>query len=1193
MPIIDIGQDAALPDRTNYDVTAERDPTFVDLVKANVENSNIVYNLANTLSHSSGEPDPSYDVYKNLQGYEGYADRFIGVENSDDAEWIKQRIDQETEQKSVMASGGLEGVAAGFAAGLMDPTMLIPVGGEAYATYRTGGRILEGAAKTALAVGTVTSADELALHSLQETRTGEESLGNIATATFMGGVLGGAAGALAPREASQAAASTERNLNIREEFADRGSIGAAAAPANTLEGQAIKDTVGLKAFRDPVLGFLDAKGAPDWTKAVAAKVLRNVDEVLSFQDPVARMNYSPAVETRNLNEKLNETPLVRNKNSEAGGFQASEIPVENAIKGWQLPKVAFYRELDKNFLTYRNAKSKVLTNAQDAVQSVADKVTGRSRPDGQLTYHEFGEEVMRASHNGDQSDIPEVAATAKALRQQIYDTHFDEAKNVGLVDEDAYKAAKEKSYAPFMWNKRAVNNNRPDITAKITQHLVAKRDAAAARVKAGLDTLGVGQGDVGELFKQAKADAREAEATTNAMQRKVDSTGAQIENKHLSINDASSRIDELTGQQERLYGKILNGRDRGEDDLSDLFNEFRSVSSRKKELFRQMTAREGEAEMKAQVLERRMAIVDKLTAHENDLAQRVDDFEAKLKDMTLDQYKASFHDEDLKNVAYQTVDRILGIDGNRLSYDNKLEPAGGSSAAGKRGNLKTRKFDMPYELAKDYLHHDIHSVVENYSRSMASDIELYRKFGTLDPEPQLKQIQYNYARLMEGANKDQARKLTEAQKSDVRDFKGTWERIRGTYGNNGGDDFASKWNAAQRVAMNLNYLSSLGGMTVSAFSDLARPVMLHGMMRVYGDGLRAMATDFKGFKAAAGEITESGTALDMVTHTTAKARAGFDENVPFANRAEAVTGAMAHSFTMATLMAPWNTAVKQFSGVVTQSRMMRAILKVADGGNPGAKEMEYLAENYIDKDMAKRIGEMHKQFGDESGKVIIPNAREWTDLQAQKTFRAAIRRDVDKSIVTPGQDKPLWMSKSGWKLLGQFRSFSIASTQRTLLAGLQQRDAAVLNGSALAIALGAFTYVTKSWQAGMEPDLSPARLVVEGVDRGGLTGWLMDANNVTEKISRGRVGVHPLIGGPPMSRYASRSTAEAIFGPTYGRMMNGIQVTGDAFSGDIKPADVQMMRRMMPYQNLIGVRTLFDEAEKNIDASIPQATKSK
>lgn len=161
----------------------------------------------------------------------------------------------------------------------------------------------------------------------------------------------------------------------------------------------------------------------------------------------------------------------------------------------------------------------------------------------------------------------------------------------------------------------------------------------------------------------------------------------------------------------------------------------------------------------------------------------------------------------------------------------------------------------------------------------------------------------------------------------------------------------------------------------------------------------------------------------------------------------------------------------------------------------------------------------------------------------------------------------------------QFRSFAFASTQRSMLSGLQQRDMAVLNGTILSGLLGTGVYILKSKAAGYEPNYSLSTLVREGIDRSGLTAWLSDANNIAEKVSRGRVGTSALFGGPQMSRYASRSVLESVFGPTYGMLGNLTQLAGSAAAGDWQSSDTHTVRRLMPYQNLIYLRGIFDEAE--------------
>jgi len=1160
MPVVELNENNVLPERSNYDMQIERDPTFKELAGSYFENENLIYNVANKFAMPVYEPDPEYDVFGDQRvvndKYAGYLDRFIGVENPMHAQWVMENIDRELENKSVMASGGLEGVAAGFLVGMSDPTMLIPIGGAAYKTYRTGGRILQGAARTGLATGTVVGASELALQSLQETRTAEESAWNIAGATFLGGIVGGAASAFGgQRQLAALGQRVDEELRVPPDPYERGSAGAMATPTTSLSDEALKSAVGL-------------------------------EKLLSFQDPLLRMANSPSKAARTSMEQLAELSLVKNKNTQG---IASPVSVENRIKGYETNKYLYLKERDRLFLKYRESQSKIAVNLKDTLTDAGDRVFKRSRQDGKLTYQEFKEAVTMAGRRDDMHDIPEVAEAARMKRQMVVDPIFNEAKAVGLIDPDTEAPKTAQSYVNRLWDHAAIKANRKEFEDVNAKWLIEKRDRAARDLE---DTFQEFNLDTNKRVSSAVQTEREAfralQKDVREAVRKEVKTGDKVERLRINIDELETRLRDATKNQERIYNKILNKRERGDEDLRDLFNEFRSVSSAKRDLYKSLMAKESDAETTTKGYWRREQIANALVDAERVMEERLAKLEKQIDLMEDLEYKAAFDDGDLSSVSYKLVDRILGTSVGRLSYDNKLRTGKAGGRGAKRGPAKARVYDIPDEMVEKFLVNDDDMLLESYVKSLASDIELTRTFGSVDPEDALKAIQDDYE-LLERAlkksdNPDAAalEKLRQAKNRDLEDFQAVWERLRGTYGNNG-DDYASGWRSTERALMNVNYLSMLGGMTISAFTDVARPVMAHGINRVMGDGITAAATDWKSFKAAASDVREAGTALDMVTNTRAKALFGLDEFMPFQNKAEAVTGAMAQNFGVVSLMAPWNAGMKQFAGVMTQTRMLRSIKKLAEGKDISKSEVEYLAANFIDKNTAKKIAEQFDQFGTETDKVMIPNARDWADRQAQDTFRAAIRKEVDRIIVTPGQDKPLWMSKSGWRLMGQFRSFAVASTQRTMLSGLQQRDMAVLNGAIMSVFLGSMSYAVKSSIAGYEVDTDPAKLLREGVDRSGLLAWLTDANNVVEKISRGRVGVSALMGGPPMSRYASRSALEAVFGPTYGMAGNLVQVAGNAFAGDWQASDTHTVRRMMPYNNLFYVRSLFDEAEANIN----------
>lgn len=277
--------------------------------------------------------------------------------------------------------------------------------------------------------------------------------------------------------------------------------------------------------------------------------------------------------------------------------------------------------------------------------------------------------------------------------------------------------------------------------------------------------------------------------------------------------------------------------------------------------------------------------------------------------------------------------------------------------------------------------------------------------------------------------------------------------------------------------------------------------------------------------------------------------------------------------------------MKGYAATLTQNYMLNAALKF-EKGTVSPKEIERLAEGFIDKQMALRIADQFSKYGKEVDGLRLANLAEWDDAGASVAFRAALRREVDATILTPGQDKPFWLSNTGMKLIGQFKSFAFAATQRILLSGLQRRDMARLNGLLLGVALGYSSYASKQALAGREVKTDLGTIIKEGLDRSGALAWLFDANNIVEKWTGGTVGVGRLMGGQPASRYASRSAMEALFGPTYGGLGNFLSATNSVWRGDVKRSDISEFRKLTPFNNLFYVRGFFDSVEEALGDQI-------
>jgi len=497
----------------------------------------------------------------------------------------------------------------------------------------------------------------------------------------------------------------------------------------------------------------------------------------------------------------------------------------------------------------------------------------------------------------------------------------------------------------------------------------------------------------------------------------------------------------------------------------------------------------------------------------------------------------------------------------------------------KAGPLKERVLTIQDDLIKDFLESDIEIIARHYNRTMAPEIELVRKFGSKDMKEQMKQITNEYQALIGKAKSPKESKaLNDALDADLRDLTAMRDIMLGTYGSPA--DPGSLFVRSARVIRNVNFLRMLGGMTVSSIPDIANPIFRHGLRR-WGKALTQLATSPAQFKMAREEVKAAGAGWDMVLNSRAHALADIGDMYGIGTALERGIRRTSDTFSVATLMAPWNASMKQFAGVMTSHRVLQESAGIASGKASKAA-VRNLAHLGIDDQMAKRIATEFGKHG-EKGDVLLGRPHLWTDREAAQTFRAAILKDADSIIVTPGAgDLPLVMRTETGRIIGQFKSFAFATVNRLMLARIQQRDMAVMNGMLVSTALGALVYGLKA----KEVSSDPAVILKEAIDRSGMVGYLFDVNNIVEKATRGSVGVSALMGGKPMSRYASRNVLGALLGPTADTIQDMSQIIGATATGDFKQSDTHAVRKLLPYQNLFYLRALMDAAEQGVNESL-------
>ncbi len=481
------------------------------------------------------------------------------------------------------------------------------------------------------------------------------------------------------------------------------------------------------------------------------------------------------------------------------------------------------------------------------------------------------------------------------------------------------------------------------------------------------------------------------------------------------------------------------------------------------------------------------------------------------------------------------------------------------------GSTRSRTLSVPDRLMKDYLESDANYVLQRHIREASAEVELTRTFGNKSLDKQLKDIQDEYDALMRSKPAEQA-KLAKARDNDIRDITALRDRLVGTYGMP--DDPSSFFVRAGAFLRSANFVTKLGGMTVSAIPDLARGVMVNGFSNSMR-GYSALISRSPAFKVSRAEMQKMAVGLETILHTRARTMGDLVDSSSRTTAVEAGMERVTDVFGKLTLMGHFDDVNKSVNGMITSDSILS-----------GAAAAKKLAKLGINPNMAGRIRSEFQKHGEVIDGWHIGNFEKWDDQHVAGVFQSAVLKDVNNTVITPGiGDTPLWASTPLGKTVFQFKSFATASYNRATLGGLQEGTAQFYYGTAFQIGLGALTYALKQAANGKDIDTSPQKLVLEGLDRSGILGPLMEYNNMAEKASGGMVGLGAIFGTGTQSRYASRGFIGSALGPTFGLLDTLTDVTSGVLNGDAGDRVIHNARTLLPGNNLFWIAPLINQVD--------------
>jgi hypothetical protein len=1204
-------------------------PGVMDTIGAAWRSQNIIGStMANQMIGADFDTiEPDFNPFDAAKGtpYEAYPERLASIFNRKAFESFKAQVDMEEEDRRTLHAAGGWGVLAQIGAGVADPTILIPAG-----SLVRSGRIGFSMLGSAAAVGAGTAAgiavQEGALQATQETRTAGESAMAIGGGAILGAIVGAAGARLFDNLAWR-----EIGKRLSDEINVKGPL---PIDVNDAEMRA----------------FIEANTSAEAASAGAAAVARETAEALSpagraaqiAVKPFAKLNpllralTSPSAAYKRVALSLMENPVYLKANVEG---RASEVAVESLVKG---ATGSYTMALERTFEEFKAARKAGYKGGYDEFREAVGRAgrMGDVDPGG----NEF---ITRAAQDWrarvweplkkqaiDAGILPEgvEATTSPSYFHRMYSVRMIEANEQEfkqIVRDWARDALARQTEAEAGKLGRKVGNLQSEINDLDMQVLRRNAEAQARATGGEVDVDAATERSILRTLEHLRAGTKkpQPESLTQFLQRKgglFDQNGELealgISNKtrpgfvrkvRQTTSNKNGGLDLDTAARMAWEDGFLPGMDRPTpndllDALADDFNGRRRIVREEdraaaadaelmdriasdlermgidtgtgKPMFSTSEDLKGFVRRISQALDNAdRSRMDELRRIKRDLESRI----VELRPAPDDRLAGMQRDADVEEVVESIFNKITGR-GDVPQGENPFR-----IVANSRGPLKDRTFNIEDAKIEKFLESDVAMVGRRYSRVMSADSEIARKYGKPNLEEQIREIREEYARLREGAETERQRLLlADRERSDIKDLMAVRDMLRGQYlPEQNGSNYARILNAA----MTFNYIRAMGGVVAASLTDIARPIMVHGLRSFMSDGVAPLVRNLKAFRMSAREAKLAGTVgeriRDGALSTLAELTDPYAKGSPFERWLE--NGARA--FGKATGMPLWNDFMKSFSGVMTQNRI---IGNAAGWASLGEKELRYMRFLGIDQPMAERIAKQFADHGQTLDGVRVANTEDWTDDVAVRTYRAAVAKDVDSIIVTKGVgDIPLFGRTPTGRALLQFKGFAMAAHQRVLIRGLQEDKRRLLEGLIASATIGSFIYYLKSVESNRWEDVSdnPGRWIAEGLDRSGVFPLMFEANNVAEKV-----GVPGLYTGlqalfpdamqrAPASRYAVRSIVDGLLGPTIGMAKDLADVVALPFRRDkegnwagVSASDFNTMRRLTPGATLPVIRSLIE-----------------
>ena len=482
-----------------------------------------------------------------------FPDAYIYADNEEEIDRINDQINTEQQRRQRLADSGFTGVVASMAAAVLDPTIAIPVAGwgnlakgltAGARAARTGVGATTGAAFGATAVGI----QESVLQNAQLTREAKESYINVAFGAAVGGILGGAIGAMSRpiRKGTEEVLKTidrDTNLAVDLTTGTTRATEARSASAAEVDIDVIKEKEGLAILdyraMEKVAANLDRS---DPLRKQLSRRIKRQEKAFKFisspvealRSPVVRGLTSEFATPRLLVNEMFEHTFVVGKNFEGHSLN----PIETLLKEDQNELLKLSTGLQKHYLSYTGVKGNV-----GQISQIKSAIKAKRSEGGILSYDDFQKSILRVVRGGQESQIEAVNKAATDLKKYFAKYAAGLQKRGYLTDLSPEQANK---YFPRYYNVAKIIEKRPEfkkVIRKYVQEGTPNPKYAAAR-QAGKDTK-----DIDKWIHKPVKDELDA-----------DQIADDIIDNIIGLGDESLALSDIVNRTATASTKSLNHR---------------------------------------------------------------------------------------------------------------------------------------------------------------------------------------------------------------------------------------------------------------------------------------------------------------------------------------------------------------------------------------------------------------------------------------------------------------------------------------------------------------------------------------------------------------------------------------------------------------------------------------------------------